>query len=383
MNPVPGARSASPPRPPAGDPRTEPSLRVDGCVDRGDFRLEVSLRVGPGEVLGVLGPNGAGKSTLLRALAGLTALTSGSIHLGDVALDDVSGETFVPPQRRPVGLVFQNYRLFPHLDVLDNVAFAPRSQGASRRRSRELAGSWLERFSIRELASRRPAQVSGGQAQRVALARALAGQPHLLLLDEPLAAMDARTRLDVRTTLRRHLADFTGPVVLVTHDPLEAMVMADRLLVIEHGRVVQEGAPAQVARRPATDYVARLVGLNLYAGRSDPGTGTVALDDGGSLVATTDAALVGDRVLVVLRPSAITLHTEQPEHSSSRNVWPGTVDSLELLTDRVRVQVVGRPSALVDVTPAAVAELRLQPGQDVWLTAKATEAEAYPDVTRG
>jgi molybdate transport system ATP-binding protein len=355
---------------------------VDGRVDRGEFGLEVSFRVGPGEVLGVLGPNGAGKSTLLRTLAGLTALTTGSIHLGGATLDDASTQTFVPPERRPVGLVFQNYRLFPHLDVLDNVAFAPRSQGAGRRRSREVATSWLERLSIAELAARRPAQVSGGQAQRVALARALAGDPDLLLLDEPLAAMDARTRLDVRTTLRRHLAEFTGPVVLVTHDPLEAMVMADRLLVIEHGKVVQEGAPAQVARRPATDYVARLVGLNLYAGTSDPGTGTVMLDEGGSLVATAETGPARDRVLVVLRPSAITLHTEQPEHSSPRNVWAGRVDTLELLADRVRVQVVGRPSALVDVTPAAVAELGLQPGQEVWLTAKATETEAYPDTAR-
>ncbi|HEX8970453.1 ABC transporter ATP-binding protein [Oryzihumus sp.] len=353
-------------------------LTVDGVVERGEFRLAVSATVAPGEVLGVLGPNGAGKSTLLRALAGLTGLASGTVRLGGTVLD---GEgVFVPPEQRPVGLVFQSYRLFPHLSVLDNVAFAPRSRGLGRRRSREIARGWLERLDLAELADRRPAQVSGGQAQRVALARALAAEPGLLLLDEPLSALDAGTRLDVRTLLRRHLEFFAGPVLVVTHDPLEAMVLCDRLLVIEGGRVVQQGTPAAVARHPATEYVARLVGLNLYAGRLDPGRGSVALDGGGVLAVTPTAEARGsDRVLVGLRPSAITVHTVRPEHASVRNVWAGTIESLELLTDRVRVSVAGTPSALVDVTPGAVAELGLAPGQAVWLSAKATETDAYPE----
>ncbi len=390
-------------------------LSLAGAVDRGEFRLEVEVRVPPGEVLGVLGPNGAGKSTLLRSLAGLVPLTEGRLVLGDRVLDDAQSDVFVPTERRPVGLVFQDYRLFPHLPVLDNVAFAARSRGASRRRSREMAAPWLERLAIDELATRRPHEISGGQAQRVALARALAADPELLLLDEPLAAMDARTRLDVRTALRRHLEQFAGPVVLVTHDPLEAMVLADRLVVIEHGRVVQTGSPTEVARRPATDYVARLLGLNLYAGSRDGASGAVALDGGGSLVATfedVDAAGVDergsgapsggggaplsapaggqesgrpapDRVLVAVRPSAITLHTRRPDHASPRNVWEGTIAGLELLADRVRVQVDGAPPALVDITPAAVAELRLAPGERVWLSAKATETEAYPDAAAG
>ncbi|MGZ4783301.1 MAG: ABC transporter ATP-binding protein [Oryzihumus sp.] len=357
---------------------TSAALEVDGVVERGDFRLAVSATVAPGEVLGVLGPNGAGKSTLLRALAGLTGLASGTIRIGGAVLD---GEgVFVPPEQRPVGLVFQSYRLFPHLSVLDNVAFAPRSRGLGRRRSREVARGWLERLDLAELADRRPAQVSGGQAQRVALARALAADPGLLVLDEPLSALDAGTRLDVRTLLRRHLAFFAGPVLVVTHDPLEAMVLCDRLLVIEGGRVVQQGTPASVARHPATEYVARLVGLNLYAGRLDSDRGSVALDGGGVLAVTPTAEARGsDRVLVGLRPSAITVHTVRPEHASVRNVWAGTIESLELLTDRVRVNVEGTPSALVDVTPAAVAELGLGPGQDVWLSAKATETDAYPE----
>ncbi len=356
------------------------ALQVDARIHRGGFVLDVRAEVAPGEVLGVLGPNGAGKSTLLRALAGLTALASGSIRLGEVTLDDADAGTFVPPERRPVGLVFQDYRLFPHLDVRDNVAFAPRSSGAGRRESRDRAATWLERLDLVGLATRRPHEISGGQAQRVALARALAAQPQLLLLDEPLSALDARTRLDVRTQLRHHLKDFPGPVLLVTHDPLEAMVLADRLLVLEDGRVVQEGAPAEVARRPATQYVARLVGLNLYAGALDPRGTTVRLDTGGTIaVAPEDGWAPGARVLVGLRPSAVTLHTTRPEHSSPRNVWAGMIRGLELLVDRVRVQVDGTPAVLVDVTPAAVAELGLHPGLQVWVSAKATETDVYPD----
>jgi len=219
------------------------ALVMSGTVERGSFRLEADLRAAPGEVLGVLGPNGAGKTTLLRALSGLDALTSGSIRLGSLTLDDVATDTFVPPQHRPVGLVFQNYRLFPHLDVRDNVAYAPRVQGARRRQARAVADTWLERLDLTALATRRPHQISGGQAQQVALARALAANPGFLLLDEPLSALDARTRLDVRDHLRHHLDQFAGPVLLITHDPLEAMIMADRLLVIENGRVVQQGSP--------------------------------------------------------------------------------------------------------------------------------------------
>jgi molybdate transport system ATP-binding protein len=338
-------------------------------------------------VLGVLGPNGAGKTTLLRALSGLDALTTGSIHLGNLTLDDATTDTFVPPEHRPVGLVFQNYRLFPHLDVRDNVAYAPRVQGAGRRRARTTADTWLERLDLTALATRRPHQISGGQAQQVALARALASDPRFLLLDEPLSALDAKTRLDVRAQLRSHLDEFAGPVVLVTHDPLEAMIMADRLLVIENGRVVQQGSPAQVARQPATQYVARLVGLNLYTGTLEVATHTVFLDVGGSFTVTlvddpVSAAGAGPStrpVLVGLRPSAITIHTARPTHASPRNIWPGTVVALELLTDRVRVQVDATPPALVDISAAAVADLALRPGSCVWLAAKATETEAYSD----
>ncbi len=354
-------------------------LHVHGGVDRGEFRLEVDFGVAPGEVLGVLGPNGAGKTTLLRALAGLVALSDGSIRLNGEALDEPASNTFLQPEARPIGLVFQNYRLFPHLSVRENVAFAARAQGVHRRTAGSAADRWLSRLGLAEFAERKPRQLSGGQAQRVALARALASEPRLLLLDEPLAALDARTRLEIRAELRRHLTDFAGPTLLVTHDPLEAMVMTDRLLVIEHGRIVQEGSPAAVARRPATQYIARLVGLNLYAGQRE-GT-SVTLDGGGTLFASADpdGAVAGGRVLLALRPSTIALHTEKPLHSSPRNVWPGRIAGLELLIDRVRVQVDGTPPALVDITPAAVTELDLTAGAPVWLSAKATDVDTYPE----
>ncbi len=359
-----------------------PGLHFDGTVTRGGFDLQVAFSVRPGEVLGVLGPNGAGKSTLLRAIAGLEELSSGSVAVGGEVWQGSQNGTdrFLAPERRRAGVVFQDYRLFPHLDVRDNVAFAARSGGVRRAASRTRATQALEQLALADLATRRPHQLSGGQAQRVALARALAHHPEVLLLDEPMAALDAGARIDVRAFLREHLTDFPGPVVLVTHDPLEAMVLADRLLVIEGGRLVQEGSPTEVARHPASPYVARLVGLNLWSGRLDAVAGSVALDRGGRLAVATQAP--GGPVLVSLRPSAITVHTEWPEHTSTRNVWEGTIVDMELLVDRVRLQVQGVPSALVDVTPAAVSELALDVGRTVWLSAKATEAEAYPDSGR-
>ncbi len=347
-------------------------LAIDAEVSRGEFTLRVNLAAAPGEVLGILGPNGSGKSTLLNAVAGLMPVSNGRILLDGHVVDDAATGEFLEAAERPVGFVFQNYRLFPHMSVLDNVAFAPRARGISRHEARATASGWLARLGLEPFAGRRPADLSGGQAQRVALARALAGDPALLLLDEPLSALDARTRLDVQTELRHHLSDFGGPCLLVTHDPLEALVLADRLLVLEEGKIVQEGMPAEIARRPATEYVAKLVGLNLYAGDVDGPK--VRLRDGGTFV-VPDHHQHGE-VLVALRPSAVVVSIEQP-HTSARNAWQATIVGLTLLTDRVRIDLEGEPSALVDVTPSAVSELELTSGSRVWLTAKATDLEVY------
>jgi molybdate transport system ATP-binding protein len=353
-------------------------LVFDAEVSRGGFTLAVSLTAACGEVLGLLGPNGAGKSTLLGAVAGLTPVSAGRITLAGQVLDDADAGAFVEAAGRPVGFVFQNYRLFPHLTVAENVAFSPRARGLGRRAARSTASHWIDRLGLTDLAGRKPGQLSGGQAQRVALARALAGQPALLLLDEPLSALDAGTRLDVQAELKRHLADFTGPCLLVTHDPLEALVLADQLIVLEGGRIVQEGTPAHIARRPATNYVAKLVGLNLYSGHADGSQ--VALTTGGAFV-IPDQGQHGD-VLVAMRPSAVVVSTQRPQPSSARNTWPAKVVGLTLLADRVRLDLEGQPPVLVDVTPAAVAELSLDPGSQVWLTVKATDLEVYTHAER-
>lgn len=349
------------------------TLEIDAEVARGGFVLRLRIRAYPGEVLGVLGPNGAGKTTLLGALAGLVPLSGGRILLDGQVLDDAATGAFREPSDRPVGYVFQDYRLFPHLSVADNVAFGPRARGVPRREARAAALHWLTRLGLDGLAARRPKDLSGGQAQRVALARALAVDPALLLLDEPLAALDAKARLEVQGELRRHLAEFEGPCLLVTHDPLEALVLADRLLVLEGGRVVQQGTPAEVARRPATDYVAKLMGLNLYRGTAN---GPLVRVAGGGEFVVPDHGEHG-AVLVAVRPSAILVSRHEPADSSARNTWPATVAGLTMLADRVRLDLSGQPAALVDVTPAAVTDLGLRAGERVWLSTKATDLEVY------
>ncbi|MFE9626316.1 ABC transporter ATP-binding protein [Streptomyces sp. NPDC006527] len=347
-------------------------------VDRGPFRLDVSLTAAPGDVVALLGPNGAGKTTALRALAGLVPLSGGHLRLDGTALERT------PPESRPVGVVFQDYLLFPHLTALDNVAFGPRCHGATKAEARARAAAWLERMGLAAHAGAKPRRLSGGQAQRVALARALATRPRLLLLDEPLAALDARTRLEVRAQLRRHLAEFEAVAVLVTHDPLDAMVLADRLVVVEHGAVVQEGTPSDIARHPRTDYIAQLVGLNLYRGRADGHT--VRLDAGPATTAgkaptgpviTTTERLSGP-AFVAFPPSAVTLHRDRPTGSSARNLWRCEVAGLETHGDQIRADLTGELPLAADLTTVAAAELDLHPGAPVWATVKAAQTHAYP-----
>ncbi|MER7418383.1 ABC transporter ATP-binding protein [Micromonospora peucetia] len=349
-----------------------PLLDAHLVVDRDSFRLDVPLRVAAGEVVALLGPNGAGKTTALRTLAGLLPLTGGHLSLDGVDLDRPRRGAWTPPERRGIGVVFQDYLLFPHLSAWENVAFGPRRHGADRRTARETAHSWLDRVGLAEHAHRRPRQLSGGQAQRVALARALAVEPALLLLDEPLAALDARTRLDTRAELHRHLAAHPGATLLVTHDPLDALVLADRLVVVEEGRVVQEGDAATVTTRPRTDYVARLVGLNLHRGHADGHRVRIADE----LSLTVVDRLDGE-VFVAFRPSAVALHPSRPE-GSPRNIWAATVAGVQRHGDNLRVQLDGPIGVAADVTPAAAAQLRLAPGQRVWAAVKAAEAHAYP-----
>jgi molybdate transport system ATP-binding protein len=360
------------------------SLDAHLVVRRPAFALDVHLTAAAGEVVALLGPNGAGKTTALRALAGLTPLTGGHIDLYGDALHTL------PAEQRPIGVVFQDYLLFPHLSALDNVAFGPRCQGAAKAAARRTAATWLERVGLADFAAVKPGRLSGGQAQRVALARALAASPRLLLMDEPLAALDAHTRLEIRSRLRGHLTDFDGVTVLVTHDPLDAMVLADRLVVVENGSIVQRGTPAEVARRPRTDYVARLVGLNLYRGVADGRKVTVgdltftvaepasepAVGQGPEPATRPVAEPVSGPVFVAFSPSAVALYRARPD-GTPRNVWQATIEGVERHGDNARVHLTGPISASADVTQAAVADLGLVPGRRVWASVKATETHAY------
>jgi molybdate transport system ATP-binding protein len=348
------------------------SLEAAVGLALGRLNLEVELEVGTGELVVLLGPNGAGKTTLLRALAGLLALDRGRVVLDGAVLEDTRTHTWVPTERRPIGFVFQDYLLFPHLSALENVAFGLRARGLGRAEARRRAAAWLDRVGLAAHAGARPRALSGGQAQRVALARAMVAEPRLLLLDEPLAALDAATRTEVRRDLRRQLAAFDGTRLLVTHDPLEAMALADRLVVLEGGRVTQTGSPAQVSERPRSRYVAELVGVNLYRGRADGAA--VELAGGGRLIAAGDHR---GEVFAAVHPRAVALHRRLPE-GTPRNVLAGTADTVDVVGDRVRVRVAGQVPIVAEVTPAAVGELHLADGGPVWASVKATEVTVYP-----
>ncbi len=339
-------------------------------LDVGARTVELDLDAAPGETVALLGPNGAGKTSALRVLSGLLALDRGRIELDGVVLDDAEG-TFVPAERRPVGVVFQDGALFPHLDAVGNVAFGLRARGRSRAEAATVAREWLDRFGVGDRAGARPAQLSGGEAQRVALARALAFAPRLLLLDEPLAALDQQVRDDVRRDLRGHLAEHPGIRVLVTHDPIDAAVLADRIVVLEAGVAVQSGTLAEITERPRSPWVAELVGTNLLAG--DGRGDRVTVGDG---IEVTVADVVRGPVFVAVHPHAVALSAGRPD-GSARNVWPVTVVETVAFGGRVRVRLGGPVPLTAEVTPAAVAALGLAPGAAVWAAVKATEVGVF------
>lgn len=322
-------------------------LQVDLTVPE---RATVQLDAEPGDVVAVIGPNGAGKSSFIRALAGLvpadgTALLDGTDLLSLSARD------------REVGLVFQGQLLFPHLSALDNVAFGPRSRGRSRRDADRRAQELLDTFGIGHLSHRRPRELSGGQAQRVAIARALATEPRLLLLDEPFAGLDVTVAMALRIELAQHLASFEGVTILVTHEAIDALTLADQVLVLDEGRVAQRGTPQHVAARPATDHVARLVGVNLIR-EPDQSRG---------------------EQFTTFSPRDVTVSLRRPE-GSARLQWQGTVASAQQHGDAVRLLINSEPPLLADVTPQAATELGLAPGREVWLSVKATAVSRYGTV---
>lgn len=309
-------------------------------------RLRARLTAEPGEVVAVIGPNGAGKSTLLSAVAGLVPV-EGHVRVGGTDWNDPP----LPVRDRRIGLVLQERSLFPHLSALENVAFGPRSRGLDRAGSRASAQAWLEKLGVADLAGRRPHQLSGGQAQRVAIARALVTEPALLLLDEPFAGLDVGVATGLRVSLAQHLASYPGVTLLVTHDALDALTLADRVLVLEGGEVAQVGTPQEVAARPRTPHVARLVGLNVVT-------------EGDSLRS--------------FPPSAVTV-SPQPPQGSARLHWHGRVAGTTPHGDALRLLVTtgDGPDLLADVAPGAAVDLDLTPGREVWLTVEETASTTY------
>jgi molybdate transport system ATP-binding protein len=343
-------------------------------VRRGpEFRLDAEITVPDRTTVALLGPNGAGKSTLVWALAGAIPLAEGRITLSGRVLDDRDAGISVEPRERHIGAVFQDVLLFPHLTVAGNVAFALRRSHPSDREARRVALEWLERFGLTDLAGVRPARLSGGEAQQVGLARALAGEPGLLLLDEPLSALDVAARGHFRRMLAGHLAGFPGPRLLITHDPAEAFLLADRIVVIEDGRITQSGSPDDIRRHPRTAYAADLAGVNLLTGTAR--AGSVAVGAGPPIEVAGGGA--DGPVLLTIHPRAISIHTRRPE-GSPRNTWRSTIRHAEVAGERTRIQF-GDPLPLTaEITTTAFRELGITVGGECWVAVKAAEIAVRP-----
>lgn len=353
------------------------SVRVNARLEQRGVEFDVALD--DGEVLAVLGPNGVGKTTLLLMIAGLLRPDSGRIELGGTVVTDTSTGTFVPAHARGVAMLSQQAMLFPHMSVAANVAYAPRSKGQSRPAARATAQRWLEAVGAAQLADRRPAQLSGGQAQRVAVARALAAEPRLLLLDEPMAALDVTAAPALRRLLRDILRKDGRTAIIVTHDLLDALAIADKVIVVDHGRVVETGPVRRVLTAPRSDFAARIAGINLIPGLiTEPGVLQTSWD---ADIAGIGKIEPGAAAIALFRPSAVAVHLEPP-HASPRNVIAVTIAELDIHGTVVRIRGIDQPDGgtglAADITAASAADLDLEPGQTVYFVVKAQEVELHP-----
>lgn len=357
------------------------ALSVHVRQDERDIDMHLDVR--DGEVVAVLGPNGAGKTTLLDMVAGLLLPDAGHIALGADTVTDTKTGVHVPPHARGVASLTQRSLLFPHLSVEDNVAFAPRSRGVRKRDARQIAHRWLADVDALAFAERTPAQLSGGQAQRIAIARALAAEPRVLLLDEPMAALDVDTAPGLRRLLRTVLREQRRTALVVTHDLLDALAVADTVIVIESGRIVERGPTAEVLTSPRSAFAARTAGVNLLNGTvRSAGSLTTAWGlevYGRGEVSSGEVS--GGEAVAVFAPSAVAVHLEPPR-ASPRNVFPVTIATMDAQGARIRVRAGDHPDgsagAAADVTPAAVAELGLEPGREVYFVVKSQEVAIHP-----
>jgi molybdate transport system ATP-binding protein len=351
--------------------------------------FDVALTLGPTETVAVMGPNGAGKSTLLSVIAGLLRPDSGRGELNGRTLFELSAgrDTWTPPHHRGTALLAQEPLLFPHLSALDNVAFGPRSAGVSRKQAKADALGWLAEVEALDLQARRPGELSGGQAQRVAIARALAASPGLLLLDEPMAALDIHSAPLLRRLLKRVLAG--RQAIIITHDVLDALMLADRVVILENGRISEEGPTREVLQRPRSTFAAGLAGLNLMAGtfagdgiRTAEGWVVAGLWEdrhleNRSVEDLEDRPWTGEgegAAVAVFPPSAVSVFLDDA-HGSPRNSFEVTITDLEPHGDFIRVRA---GSLAADITPAASADLGLVPGLTVHFVVKATSVAVYP-----
>jgi len=351
-------------------------LQAQLAIRYGAFALDLELEVPPGETLVLVGESGSGKSTVLRLLAGLTRPASGRIVMAGNAWFDSARKINLPPQEREVGWLPQDYALLPHLNVVENVAFGLRARRAPKQEILERCQRALEQFGVADLSARRLMGLSGGQQQRVALARAMVLKPRLLLLDEPLAALDVQTRARVRGDLRAMLASLSCTTIFVTHNPLDAVAFGQRIAVLDGGRIVQSGTPDRLLRQPRSPYVAAFTGVNLFQGRSSMpqpgGLSRIETDQGPVRVSGTE---VGASPFVAVSPREITLYVAAPTAGSAQNVFRGPV--VEMVPEppfgeRVRVVLGTRPPLVAEVTQAAVDRLGLAVGTQVYASFKAT-----------
>ncbi len=350
-------------------------LDVDVGFHRNGFALEATFTASEGQTIALLGPNGAGKSTLVRVLAGLLRPHRGHVTLGDRTLFDAATGFQLPPAERPIGVLFQDRVLFPHLNALENVAFPLRARGMSRRASRDTARGFLAVCDAEDLVSARPETMSGGQAQRVALARALVGSPRLLLLDEPFAGLDVSARTSTRALLRRRLTSFPGIAIVVTHDPVDAMTLASQLVLIEDGRVTQSGTPSEIRSAPRTTYAADLVGVNIFRGELVAGDDVAEIvTPAGRVTCVPPPEIVPPvpDIIGILRPAEVSLYLARPV-GSARNVFEGAVRFLSIEGDRARVGLDTAPPLVAEVTTASLRRLGLTEGVTVWASFKALE----------
>jgi molybdate transport system ATP-binding protein len=351
--------------------------------------LDVEFSVAAGEVLAVLGPNGAGKSTALHVIAGLLRPDEGVVRLGNRVLTDTAAGVDVATHDRRVGLLLQDPLLFPHMGVAANVAFAPHSRRGtlrSRRANRRATAlRWLRELDAERFTDRKPRELSGGQAQRVAIARALAAEPEVLLLDEPLSGLDVAAAADIRAALRNVVVRTGCAVVLITHDLLDVVTLADRVLVLESGRIAQIGAAADVLTAPRSDFGARIAGINLVHGTIGP-DGSLHASSGAHWHATParelgDQLTPGQRAIAVFAPSAVAVYRDQP-HGSPRNTFEVVVAELDVRGSAVLVRgrrhPDGGPGLAAEITGDAASELRLTVGEPVWFSVKAHEVTLSP-----